>query len=1008
MPFKDRLKRFIAVFAVFAVFIFPDSASAEVWHSDDAIGYIVHGTGYGHGRGMSQYGAYGWAVDYGWTWEEILDFYYGGTVLADVENSDIRVRLTAWDNTEDVTLVSTSGPLTVTFAGENVLVGNSVQLIRTGTNQFTIQSSPNSTCGDSSFLLPSGPFSQNSARQIAVKSVQSFLANRGFQPGPVDGIFGPMTAGAVARFQASVGLPDNGTWSSEEAFKGSLQMLDITDASLQTGSTLNVEVRKLQRFLNDQGFNAGPVDGIFGSMTRGALVRFQVAAEIPTTGVWGRDDAAAAISYTSGEDAQAVAWGDVRTGISGPIVVSVDQDESSGDAGDALAVCSGQQLTHYRGTIEFLQSNAGSRLVNEVSVDNYLRGVVPKEVSASWGDAGGGAGMNALMAQSVAARSYVLAESRYSYADTCDTQSCQVYGGAAKRSSSSAPAILVERPQTDSAISQTSGKVRTWSTGANAGQIASTEYSSSNGPNTAGGAFPSVEDLGDATSRNPNHTWSRVITLEEISAKYPSADLDGISTEENPVSAYEGIYANRVRLNSNLYVSALAFRAAFGLLSPGFVLEKITVANRSDLKMAQVGDSVGVGATSRGLGGAFDALSSQLFLDPSFDNLTSRAVGLSPNEKNGLGALEAIPEGTDLVVIELGYNGGLTARSIDAAMNILEAKGAPAVAWVNLSTRSGSYAQSNTNLSEASARWSNLTILDWSNASSGASSDRWFASDGLHLTKTGNAEFSTWLVSQLSDVLDEIFKDPDIDDCSTSSQCEDPVLTTTVDVPDGPIGFKSNDTDSVRKIQRFLAEYNFRPGPIDGDFGRMTLAALNRFQRQSSLAITNQWSPTDALKARELGSVVPETPPSNSTMFPAGPLSVGSADSVSTRSVQRYLSYAGHNPGPVDGIYGRMTAGAVRRFQASKGLTQSGVWGSAEQSAASADLATPAGPLSVGSADSVSTRSVQRYLSYAGHNPGPVDGIYGRMTAGAVRRFQASKGLTQSGVWGSAEQSAAN
>ena len=93
------------------------------------------------------------------------------------------------------------------------------------------------------------------------------------------------------------------------------------------------------------------------------------------------------------------------------------------------------------------------------------------------------------------------------------------------------------------------------------------------------------------------------------------------------------------------------------------------------------------------------------------------------------------------------------------------------------------------------------------------------SSDGVHLTKTGNAEFSRWLVSQLSDVLDEIFKDPDIDDCSTSSQCEDPVFTTTVDVPDGPIGFKSNDTDSVRKIQSFLAEYNFRPGPIDGDFG---------------------------------------------------------------------------------------------------------------------------------------------------------------------------------------------
>ena len=39
-------------------------------------------------------------------------------------------------------------------------------------------------------------------------------------------------------------------------------------------------------------------------------------------------------------------------------------------------------------------------------MQDYLRGVVPRESPASWGDAGGGRGMNALMAQAVAARSY--------------------------------------------------------------------------------------------------------------------------------------------------------------------------------------------------------------------------------------------------------------------------------------------------------------------------------------------------------------------------------------------------------------------------------------------------------------------------------------------------------------------------------------------------------------------------------------------------------------------------
>ena len=38
----------------------------------------IEGRGYGHGRGMSQYGSYGYATVYGWSWDAIHNFYYGG------------------------------------------------------------------------------------------------------------------------------------------------------------------------------------------------------------------------------------------------------------------------------------------------------------------------------------------------------------------------------------------------------------------------------------------------------------------------------------------------------------------------------------------------------------------------------------------------------------------------------------------------------------------------------------------------------------------------------------------------------------------------------------------------------------------------------------------------------------------------------------------------------------------------------------------------------------------
>ena len=53
---------------------------------------VVTGRGWGHGVGMSQWGAYGYA-SHGWTWQRILAHYYPGTVLGNAPTAKVRVLL---------------------------------------------------------------------------------------------------------------------------------------------------------------------------------------------------------------------------------------------------------------------------------------------------------------------------------------------------------------------------------------------------------------------------------------------------------------------------------------------------------------------------------------------------------------------------------------------------------------------------------------------------------------------------------------------------------------------------------------------------------------------------------------------------------------------------------------------------------------------------------------------------------------------------------------------------
>lgn len=101
----------------------------------------------------------------------------------------------------------------------------------------------------------------------------------------------------------------------------------------------------------------------------------------------------------------------------------------------------------YRGRILIYINDRGLlNVINQLSIEEYLRGVVPKEMGPVVYDQ-----LESLKAQSVAARTYTLknlgefVDEGY---DICATPRCQVYGGMA-----------VEHPLSDRAIDETAGEV---------------------------------------------------------------------------------------------------------------------------------------------------------------------------------------------------------------------------------------------------------------------------------------------------------------------------------------------------------------------------------------------------------------------------------------------------------------------------------------------------------------------------------------------------------------------
>lgn len=165
----------------------------------------------------------------------------------------------------------------------------------------------------------------------------------------------------------------------------------------------------------------------------------------------------------------------------------------------------------YRGAIRVMKSPQrwGLTVVNVVPVEEYLYGVVGKEMSPSWH-------REALKAQAVAARTYAISHKNYFASrgfDMTDDTSSQIYAG-----------INGESPSVIAAVDATRGEILTYGGKPIDAFFCSTAGGwTENSENVWGSRIPYLRGVSDDSSRMPSYRWSVTTTPEKLAANLTAA-----------------------------------------------------------------------------------------------------------------------------------------------------------------------------------------------------------------------------------------------------------------------------------------------------------------------------------------------------------------------------------------------------------------------------------------------------------------------------------------------------
>ena len=114
-------------------------------------------------------------------------------------------------------------------------------------------------------------------------------------------------------------------------------------------------------------------------------------------------------------------------------------------------------------------------------------------------------------------------------------------------------------------------------------------------------------------------------------------------------------------------------------------------------------------------------------------------------------------------------------------------------------------------------------------------------------------------------------------------------------------------------------------------------------------------------------------------------LKKGSNDPA-VRDLQAALKALGHDPGPIDGLFGPTTEAAVKAFQQEREIAADGVVGRVTW--INIDEADQSEPTLTLGATGLPVRRAQKRMSLVGYQVGGVDGRYGSKTEAAVKQLR--------------------
>lgn len=249
---------------------------------------------------------------------------------------------------------------------------------------------------------------------------------------------------------------------------------------------------------------------------------------------------------------------------------------------------SGQQVIevnrrHYRGTVTIhrTRGKTGLTVVNTLSVEQYLYGVIPREISPAWP-------AESLKAQAVAARTYALYSMNKYREDGYDVNTsvdCQVYGGQD-----------IEDARSNRAVDDTAGQVIMYK-----GKLIPAFFHASGGgytesnENVWGGTYPFLRGVVDYDEKSPHYRWEKKLLPKDmdaalLAAGYRIGRLQAIELTplaKPPVNSPDRGISGRVNTlhligtTGNVEISGTKFRSILGLNSTLFDIKIVLQTEKS-------------------------------------------------------------------------------------------------------------------------------------------------------------------------------------------------------------------------------------------------------------------------------------------------------------------------------------------------------------------------------------------------------------------------------------------